>query len=249
MSYSDRRLRQAAEEADRQQSNSTTKPRSTVGFVRPRSDSPSRETCAPAVGPKSGLLSVSHAIVTATSPRSMRAFDRPRSDKPRIETVTAVPIVASRPIGMHRTPSTAPSRRRVTWPIVPPRPSSRHPADSPRRSRSSRSGLFRQNVREAIGTGAEIETRVRTEREQALVRGTGEIFNVPPRRWPSVVRLGSLVPVRVRWQLVGRVRPPKPSESHHLHNSARRPSSSPVSAPERSDAARPRPRSKRRVRW
>jgi len=37
----------------------------------------------------------------------------------------------------------------------------------------------RQNVREAIGTGAPIETRVRTEREQALVRGTGEIFNVP----------------------------------------------------------------------
>jgi len=37
----------------------------------------------------------------------------------------------------------------------------------------------RQNVREAIGTGADIETRVRTEREQALVRGVGEIFNVP----------------------------------------------------------------------
>ncbi|MDR9412932.1 MAG: hypothetical protein RI531_10045, partial [Haloferacaceae archaeon] len=28
-------------------------------------------------------------------------------------------------------------------------------------------------------TGAEIETRVRTEEEQALVRGTGEIFNLP----------------------------------------------------------------------
>jgi len=179
MSYSDRRLRQAAEEADRQQSNSNDE----SAFDRGLREAAERQSESRDVRPGRGTEERTVERESRDRDRDESAFDEglrqaaerqaPDRDRDRrpdrgVETDQDAQDTIDRAIE-----------------------AAGDVADRATEAVESASGRFseevsefaerpvRQNVREAIGTGAEIETRVRTEREQALVRGTGEIFNVP----------------------------------------------------------------------
>ena len=164
MSYSDRRLRQAAEEADRQQSNDTQESASFVAERLGGGDDDGSRDVRPGRGTEPSVVereaSPEPEPDRDTTPQ--RRPDRGVRDEPT-DTGAVDRAVEAAGEAVDRVSETVESA------------SARFSEDVSEFAERP----VRQNVREAIGTGAPIETRVRTEEEQALVRGTGEIFNVP----------------------------------------------------------------------
>jgi len=166
MSYSDRRLRQAAEEADRQQSNDTQESASFVAERLGGGDDDGSRDVRPGRGTEPSLVEREPEPEPEPSPGRDTAPDRRpdrgvRDEPTDTGTVDRAVEAAGEAVDrVSETVESASARFSEEVSEFAERP-------------------VRQNVREAIGTGAPIETRVRTEEEQALVRGTGEIFNVP----------------------------------------------------------------------
>ena len=168
MSYSDRRLRQAAEEADRQQSNDTDESAFDEGLRQAAERQSRSRDVRPGRGTEERVVEREPSPEPEPSPRPDRDTtpdrrpDRGVRDEPADTGAVdrAVEAAGQAVDRVSETVESASARFSEEVSEFAERP-------------------VRQNVREAIGTGAPIETRVRTEEEQALVRGTGEIFNVP----------------------------------------------------------------------
>src|SRR6056297_106442 len=179
MSYSDRRLRQAAQEADRQQSNDTDE----SAFDEGLRQAAERQQASRSVRPGRGTEDRVVERDTRDRDRDESAFDeglrqaaeRQRPDRDRDRR-------PDRGVSDEDGDSGAVDRAVEAAGDLVDRAAEATETASARFSEEVSEFAerpVRQNIREAIGTGADIETRVRTEEEQALVRGTGEIFNVP----------------------------------------------------------------------
>jgi len=168
MSYSDRRLRQAAEEADRQQSNDTQESASFVAERLGGGDDDGSRDVRPGRGTEDRVVEREPSPEPDREPEPEsdttpdRRPDRGVSDDAGDSGAVDRAVEAAGGLADRATEAVESASARFSEEVS-------QFAERP----------VRQNVREAIGTGAEIETRVRTEEEQALVRGTGEIFNVP----------------------------------------------------------------------
>ena len=176
MSYSDRRLRQAAEEADRQQSNDTDE----SAFDEGLRQAAERQSESRDVRPGRGT---EDRVVEREPSGDGGGASRPSPDpEPEPERDTTTEQRPDRGVSDDAGDSGAVDRAVEAAGGLADRATEAVESASARFSEEVSEFAerpVRQNVREAIGTGAEIETRVRTEEEQALVRGTGEIFNVP----------------------------------------------------------------------
>jgi len=168
MSYSDRRLRQAAEEADRQQSNETDESAFDEGLRQAAERQSESRDVRPGRGTEDRVVEREPSPEPEPEPEPDRDTtpdrrpDRGVSDDAGDSGAVDRAVEAAGDVADRATQAVESASARFSGEVG-------EFAERP----------VRQNVREAIGTGAEIETRVRTEEEQALVRGTGEIFNVP----------------------------------------------------------------------
>jgi len=166
MSYSDRRLRQAAEEADRQQSNDTDESAFDEGLRQAAERQSGSRDVRPGRGTEDRVVEREPSPEASSEPdrdtTPDRRPDRGVRDEPADTGAVdrAVEAAGEAVDRVSETVESASARFSEEVEEFAKRP-------------------VRQNVRGAIATGEPIETRVRTEEEQALVRGTGEIFNLP----------------------------------------------------------------------